>query len=255
MSYEIKLAAFEGPLDLLLHLIAKNKIDIYDIPMAQLTQQYMDYIEESKEFNVEVATEFLVMAAKLIQIKSRIILPSTKSNEEVTDAETQADPREELVQRLLEYQRFQKLSKILLSMFESEEKFIKRSPMKLSKKALPPQNLSIKQLVKTFISVITTDEELAIPEILVSSEVFNVKDKMTVISSKLDNLGELKLSEVIDTNSSSEIVAAFLALLELIKRHKATAEQLIPFAEILITTTEDKPVADIEDREQVSDVD
>ena len=71
MSYEIKLAAFKGPLDLLLHLIAKNKIDIYDIPMAQLTQQYMDYIEESQEFNVEVATEFLVMAAKLMQIKSR----------------------------------------------------------------------------------------------------------------------------------------------------------------------------------------
>ena len=254
MSYEIKLAAFEGPLDLLLHLITKNKIDIYDIPMAQLTQQYMDYINESKEFNVEVATEFLVMAAKLIQIKSRIILP-TKSTEEVSDTETQTDPREELVQRLLEYQRFQKLSKILLSMFETEEKFIKRPPMKLSKKALPPQNLSIKQLVKTFISVITNDEELTIPEVLVSSEVFNVKDKMMVISSKLDNLGEIKLSEVIDTNSSSEIVAAFLALLELIKRHKATAEQLIPFAEILIITAEDKKNTDIDNREQVSDVD
>ena len=255
MSYEIKLAAFEGPLDLLLHLITKNKIDIYDIPMAQLTQQYMDYIEESKEFNVEVATEFLVMAAKLMQIKSRIILPSIKSTEEVNDEENQTDPREELVQRLLEYQRFQKLSKMLLSMFELEEKFIKRSPMKLSRKALPPQNLSIKKLVNSFISVIATDEELTIPEVLVSSEIFHVKDKMVEISSKLENSSEIKLSEVIDTNSSSEIVAAFLALLELIKRQKATAEQLIPFAEILITTADDKQIENIDDGEQVSDVD
>ena len=146
MSYEIKLAAFEGPLDLLLHLITKNKIDIYDIPMAQLTQQYMDYIEESKEFNVEIATEFLVMAAKLMQIKSRTILPAIKSSETIDNAEKSEDPREELVQRLLEYQRFQKISKVLFSIFEQENKFVKRAPLKWSKKMLAPQNLSINKL-------------------------------------------------------------------------------------------------------------
>ena len=235
MSYEIKLAAFEGPLDLLLHLITKNKIDIYDIPMAQLTQQYMDYIEESKEFNVEIATEFLVMAAKLMQIKSRTILPSTKSNKEAEDLEVTDDPREELVQKLLEYQRFQKVSGVLLSMFTAEEKFVKRQPMKLSRKSLPPQNLSIQKLIKAFVTAITQEEELILPEVLVSSEEFHVKDKMNEISSRLENLNEIKLSEIIDTNSTGEMIATFLALLELIKRRKVTAEQLLPFSEIIIS--------------------
>ena len=234
MSYEIKLAAFEGPLDLLLHLIAKNKIDIYDIPMAQLTQQYMDYIEESQEFNVEIATEFLVMAAKLMQIKSRTILPSTRSNSEVVDEESSDDPREELVQRLLQYQRFQKVSRELYSMFTAEEKFVKRQPLKLSKKSLPPQNLSIQKLSKLFLTAITTEEELMLPEVLVASEEFHVKDKMNIISSRLENAEEIKLSEVIETNSTGEIVASFLALLELVKRQKVTAEQLIPFEEIFV---------------------
>ena len=235
MSYEIKLAAFEGPLDLLLHLITKNKIDIYDIPMAQLTQQYMDYIEESKEFNVEIATEFLVMAAKLMQIKSRTILPSTKSNKEAEDLEVTDDPREELVQRLLEYQRFQKVSGVLFSMFTAEEKFVKRQPMKLSRKSLPPQNLSIQKLIKAFVTAITQEEELILPEVLVSSEEFHVKDKMNEISLRLENLNEIKLSEIIDTNSTGEMIATFLALLELIKRRKVTAEQLLPFSEIIIS--------------------
>ena len=193
MGYEIKLAAFEGPLDLLLHLINKNKIDIYDIPVGQLTQQYMDYIEESQEFNFEIAAEFLVMAAKLMQIKSRTILPSTKSNSEAIDTENSDDPREELVQRLLEYQRFQKVSKKLSSMLLAEEKFVKRQPMKLSKKSLPPQNLSIQKLLKSLLTAITTEEELMIPEVLVASEKFRVKDKINVISSRLEKLNEIRI--------------------------------------------------------------
>ena len=239
MKYEIKLAAFEGPLDLLLHLIEKNKIDIYDIPIADLTQQYMDYINESKEFKIEIAAEFLVMAAKLMYIKSRIILPKPKSLTESNDDDENdsIDPREELVQRLLEYQRFQKVSKILNTMLLTEEKFVKRSPLTLTKKILPPQNLSIDKLLKAFLTAITASEDSAIPEVLVSSEVFHVKDKMSLILSQLESCDEIKLSEVVKTNSTGEIIAAFLALLELVKRQRIKAEQIIPFAEILISKT------------------
>ena len=246
MNYEIKLKAFEGPLDLLLHLIQKNKIDIYDIPMAELTRQYMDYIEESQELNIEVAAEFLVMAAKLLHIKSLTLLPKAKLKSEVDETISTEDPREELVQRLLEYQKFQKVSKELSQMLEKEEKFVKRLPMKLSQKILPPQNLSIHKLLKTFLNAITTNEELILPEVLVSAEIFQVKDKMTSIISRLENFDEIKLSEVVETNSTGEIIATFLALLELVKRHKVTAEQVIPFADILITN--------IDNREQVSRV-
>ena len=239
MDYKIKLAAFEGPLNLLMHLIEKNKIDIYEIPMADLTQQYMDYINEAQEFNVEVAAEFLVMAAKLIQIKSRILLPvagtSEKSQE---DDEIITDPREELVQRLLQYQRFQKAGEMLSSMLTEEEKFIKRPPLKLPKKKLPLQNLSLDKLFKSLLSALSAEEDLMIPQALVTAEIFHIKDKMSAILSKLENDDEIKLSEIIETKSISEFVATFLALLELIKRHKVTAEQILPFTDILISNAD-----------------
>lgn len=243
MNYEIKLAAFEGPLDLLLHLIEKNKIDIYDIPMAELTQQYMDYIDESKEFKVDIAAEFLVMAAKLMYIKSRIILPKAKplieGNENEGDSTNELDdPRDELVKRLLEYQRFQKVSKILDKMFSTEERFVKRSPLKLAQKVLPLQNLSVAKLFRAFLNATAIDEEAVIPEVLVASEVFNVKDKIAAILSQLEERRVIKLSETVATNSPSEKIAAFLALLELVKRQKIRAKQIIPFAEISISLNE-----------------
>ena len=236
MEYKVKIAAFEGPLDLLLHLIDKNKIDLYDIPIAELTRQYMDYIEESKEFNIEVATEFLVMAAKLLNIKSKMLLPSNfeiLKSDEIVEAD-EIDPRDELRQHLLIYQKFQRAGQKLNSMLSSEEKFIKRQPLKLSRKILPPQNLSIKKLIRAFKIAITENDEISIPKVLVSPEKFNVKDKISEILLLIKKNGTVKLSELFTSNNASECVAAFLALLELIKRRQVMAEQSMPFSEIII---------------------
>ena len=100
-DYLVKLDAFEGPMDLLMHLIEKNKIDLYDIPIADLTRQYLDHIDRLYQFDIEYASEFLVMAATLLRIKARMLLPPTE-----TDEEQEEDPRRELVERLLEYRRF-----------------------------------------------------------------------------------------------------------------------------------------------------
>src|SRR6266542_5414443 len=102
-AYPVRLDKFEGPLDLLLHLIKKHEVDIYDIPIAQITQQYLAYIDLMQTFNLDVAGEFLVMAATLIHIKSRMLLPMADDED---DEEEGTDPRQELVRRLLEYQRF-----------------------------------------------------------------------------------------------------------------------------------------------------
>ena len=102
----IKVPAFEGPLDLLLHLIKQNKVDIYDIPITVITKHYLEYIDIMKELNLEIASEFLVMAATLIYIKSRMLLPP----DETIEPENQEDPRAGLVQRLLEYQAFKEIS-------------------------------------------------------------------------------------------------------------------------------------------------
>ena len=244
MEYEIKLSAFNGPMDLLLHLIQKNKIDIYDIPIAELTQQYINYIE-SQEMDIEFSAEFLVMAAKLIQIKSRMILPTLRATIESDneDAENLDDPREELMQRLLKYQQFQKLSDALYSMLESEEKFVKRAPIELSKKVLPLENLSVEKLLKAFSTAMSTEENLTIPQVLVEAENFHIKDQMSEILSRLETVDRLKLSEVIKTESINEIVTTFLALLELVKRDKVTAEQLMPFEEIFITKYKEQVMA------------
>ena len=109
-----------------MHLIDKNKIDIYDIPIASLTQQYMDYLDRFKEFNIEIASEFLVMAATLLQIKSRMMLPKSPMEEEEEEEE---DPRRELVQRILEYRKFKQVSAVLAEMAQTQEQFYARMPM------------------------------------------------------------------------------------------------------------------------------
>jgi len=108
--YRIRLEIFEGPMDLLLHLIRKSEIDIYDIPIAIITQQYIEYIEILKAYNLDVAGEFLVMAAELTRIKSRMLLPKPEIEE---DEEEGPDPRDELVRRLIEYQQFKEAAELL----------------------------------------------------------------------------------------------------------------------------------------------
>ena len=138
-KYTFHLEAFNGPLELLMHLIEKNKIDIYDIPIAELTRQYLDYLEAMREMDMEVTSSFLVMAATLLQIKSRMMLPKKKAEE----SGEEEDPRQELVERLLEYRRFKKVSEVLGSMADLQEHFVGRAPLDLPVHHLPPASLDL----------------------------------------------------------------------------------------------------------------
>lgn len=114
MSINVKLESFEGPLDLLLHLIKKEKVDIYDIPIVKITQQYLDYLEKMKELNIYIASEFLLMAATLIYIKSKMLLPKkVEIDSEIGDIEKEEDPRAPLVEKLVEYQRIKEMVEVL----------------------------------------------------------------------------------------------------------------------------------------------
>lgn len=136
MAIPVKLDAFEGPLDLLLHLIEKNKVDIYDIPIVMITEQYMAYIQEMQKQDLDVMSEFLVMAATLLNIKSKMLLPA-----EVKEEEEESDPRAELVERLLEYKLYQYASLELRDrQFEAERQFFKKS-------TLPPEIADYKEEV------------------------------------------------------------------------------------------------------------
>jgi segregation and condensation protein A len=181
-KYQVRLDAFEGPMELLLHLIQVNKIDIYDIPIAALTEQYLAYLAEMRRFDIEVASEFLVMAATLLLIKSRMMLPKAPKE---TEEEEETDPRDELVRRIVEYQRYKKISLVMEERAEDESRFVGRAPMELPVRVAPPEGLSVKELWEAFRTVLAVKRELTIPEAIVAHEEYRVEDQMQMIVERL----------------------------------------------------------------------
>ena len=233
-DYFVKLDAFEGPMDLLMHLIEKNKIDLYDIPIADLTRQYLDYIDTLYRFDIEYASEFLVMAATLLRIKSRMMLPKSEEEEN-----SQEDPRMELVQRLLEYRRFKEVSDVLFSMNDAQSPYVEREPLNLPAHRLPITGLSAEALMRIFADVIRAREELTIPTVVVAAEEYRVQDKMTDVLILLkQNHGRMKLREAFPTGTREELLSTFLAILELAKMQMVFLVQEHLYQEISISTKE-----------------
>ncbi len=232
--YEIKLPAFEGPLDLLLHLIRENKIDIYDIPISFITRRYLEYIEMMKELSLDIAGEFLVMAATLIHIKSRMLLPV----EEETGEEEREDPRLELVQRLLEYQAFKEAASILREKEDEAHRIFGREPESNGEteddqtQELALFDLNIFDLLGAFKKVL----ESAPPEVrTITRETLTVKERMVAVMEMLENTESLRFEEIFRENASrAQMIVSFLALLELLRLGLARVYQEAEFGHIWI---------------------
>lgn len=236
-KYQVRLEAFEGPMELLLHLIQVNKIDIYDIPIAALTEQYMAYLAEMRRFDIEVASEFLVMAATLLLIKSRMLLPKTPKEAEEDE---EIDPREELVRRIVEYQRYKKVSLEMAERAEEESRFVGRAPAELPVRLAPPQGLSVNDLWEAFRRVLEVKRELTIPEAIVAHEEYRVEDQMQMIVERLlaSEDGATSFEDLFLTGTRDELVATFLALLELIRRRIIVVRQPMLFGPIRVELRE-----------------
>lgn len=229
-TYTVRLQAFEGPMDLLMHLIEKNKVDIYDIPIASITEQYLDYLQAMGKFDIDIASEFLLMAATLLQIKARMMLPKPTKQEE-----REEDPRQELIDRILEYRRFQAISETLDDMATMQEKHVSRMPMLPPMRRLPPQNLSAALLLDAFSIAMAVERELSIPEALVEPEVFSIQDKITDILTVLHRKqGSISFHDTYTTGTKRELITSFLALLELIKQKTISIYQSMLFSDIRI---------------------
>lgn len=219
-------------MELLMHLIEKNKIDIYDIPIASLTEQYIEYLDRFRSFNMEIASEFIIMAATLLQIKSRMLLPKPPRAREEAE---ESDPRQELIDRILEYRRFKEVSGVMEEMQKKQERFLSRKPMDLPVRHLPPRNLSLSDLLEAFANVLAVRRELKLPKVLVEPEEFSVQDKMEELLSLLNRMeGRLRFAEAFKGGSRGELITTFLAMLELIKLHTITVRQQGQFGEIYI---------------------
>lgn len=238
-QYKVHLESFEGPLDLLLHLIEKNRINIYDIPIALLTEQYMAYLAKFKEFNIEIASEFLVMAATLLQIKSKILLPDTKIETETTDEE-ETDPRQELVERLLEYRRYKEISSVLSEMAqEAGQRYFRKSTLP-EPKHLPPTDLDVKLLWQAFQNVLEGQIEHAPLIANVAREQYTIEDKIVSLLAILkENNGNICFTAVFTPKTSkAELITTFLAMLELIKIKRISVYQTGLFSPIYLKINE-----------------
>jgi segregation and condensation protein A len=243
--YNIKLPVFEGPMDLLLHLIRENKLDIYDIPIAFITHQYLEYLDMMRDLDLELAGDFLVMAATLIHIKSRMLLPV----EETTEEEQMEDPRLELVQRLLEYQAYKDAASILREKEDDALKFYKRPP--LDGEGEPEQepepylfDVSIYDLLAAFRKMLET----APPEVrTITRETLTVKDRMSTIVEMIEHADSIRFEEVFKDNvTRTQMIVTFLAMLELLRLGLARVYQEKEFGSIWIINPqrqEDPPAA------------
>jgi len=214
-SYAIKLPAFEGPLDLLLHLIKKNEINIYDIPISLITGQYLEYLNLMKSLNLGVAGEFLVMAATLIHIKSRTLLPPSETDEE----EDEEDPRADLVMRLLEYQRFKDAAQGFEAREEEWRQVFYRTPSPGSDGATDEINLvdmSLFDLLEALRGVMERAPERKGLEIVVDE--LSVQDRMSLVLDRLEGQESITFTSLFDGDTTRlSMIVTFLALLELIR--------------------------------------
>lgn len=227
----IRLARFEGPLDLLLHLIKRDEVDIYDIPIAHITQQYLAYIELMRALDLEVAGDFLVMAATLMRIKAKMLLPLPST----ADEEEEGDPREELVQRLVEYRQFKEAAETLKQKEGERRLMYERGLVPGEDEAgpLPLARVSLFDLLDALSRVLARVPEPAVYE--VEAEIYDVEDKMSLIATAVAEHGSVAFSGLLlRCRTRSEMIVTFMALLELIKLGNVGVIQSEAFGEIMI---------------------
>lgn len=226
-----KLPRFEGPLDLLMHLIKRDEIDIHDIPIAHITKQYLDYIELMRMLDLDVAGDFLVMAATLMRIKAKMLLPLPASNEE----EDEGDPREELVQRLLEYRLYKEAAHGMQGREAERRTWHERGmvPGEDDAGPLPLAPATLFDLIGALQRVMARKPERVVYS--VQSEGYDIEDKMSLIAREVAEVGELRFSLIMSrSHARMEIIVSFMALLELIKLGRVIVIQDANFDDILI---------------------
>lgn len=247
MELEVKLQAFEGPLDLLLHLIEKNKVDIYDIPIVEITEQYLDYVSKMPKDDLDLASEFLVMAATLIDIKSRMLLPK-----EIDENGEEIDPRAELVEKLIEYKMYKYAAVELRDMQVYAGKSMYKQPTVPEEvsKYEPPVNLDslladvdLNKLNDIFQMVLKRQVDKIDPVRSkfgkIEMEEVSLPDKISYVSTTVKKRKKCKFKQLLEeAHSKVEVIVSFLAILELIKVGEIEVRQDETFGEIYIDSTE-----------------
>ena len=236
MEYSIKIDEFEGPLDLLLHLVKESNINIYDINICEITNQYLDYIHKQEELNIDVDSSYLVMAASLMEIKSKSLLPSEKEvNDYVEDEELS---RETLIQKLIDYEKYKEITKNFKQLELNRKNIYTKAPSKLNEmldtKFINDSNTTVDDLINAF-SMFLERKNMEKPVVTkVTSKEYSVRKRKSDIKSYLMKNGKAEFSELFTIYSKSFVVVTFLSILELAKEDEVMINQESNFDKIYI---------------------
>ncbi|MFO1441762.1 segregation/condensation protein A [Bacillus sp. Bva_UNVM-123] len=246
--YNVKIDAFEGPLDLLLHLINRLEIDIYDIPVAEITEQYLSYIHAMQELQLDVASEYLVMAATLLAIKSKMLLPKHEEELYDDDYENEQDenPMDELVEKLVEYRKYKEAATDFKVLEQERGLIFTKPPSDLSDYAKDIQiekidlNVTIYDMIGAFQKLLRKQKLQKPLSTKITRQEIPIEKRMAEILNELRSIkGKRSFNDLFPVPDREQIVVTFLAILELIKRKEIQIEQENNFAEIFLSAAEE----------------
>ena len=240
-EYKVELEVFEGPLDLLLYLIRKDEVDVYNIPIERITTQYMEYLNLMRMLDLNIAGEFIVMAATLMMIKSRMLLPVEERPEEEDEEE---DPRWDLVRQLVEYKKFKDAAMHLQQREMAQEDVFYQGAKAVDVESPDPEvmleDVSLFDLISAFNEVLKRAREEEIGEI--EGDRYTVADKIDSVLRTVRRQPEVTFTELFKENATrGEILCTFLAILELLRLHQITVKQKQRFGEMRIALAEEAP--------------
>ena len=235
MTYEVLLDEFEGPLDLLLHLIKESKVDIWDISIEDVTKQYLDYIHKMEELNLNIASEYLVMASELIEIKSKMLLPRIKDED---DEEEELDPREALVKKLIEYEQYKKVTEDFKKLEQIRSEIYTKTPESLKdyvdENTQVVVDVTLDDMLEAFQKFLERKKFSQPLQTSVTKREISVEERTASIRGILSKRKKVDFTELFDVFTKEYIVVTFLAILEMAKKQELRITQEKTFSSIQV---------------------
>ena len=232
MHYVTKINEFEGPLDLLLHLIKKSNIDIYDISLSDITDQYLEYIHQMEELNLDIASEYLVMATELLEYKSRSLLPK-----KIEDDKEEEDPKEELIKRLVDYKKYKEITSEFKKLEDIRSEIYTKPPSNINEydeKVINNSELSVNDLISAFKKFIDRKEYEKPLNTKITTKELSVSDRIIKIKEILKTKNEVNFIDLFDKLTKDYVVVTFLSILEMSKNKEIEIKQDNNFGNIII---------------------
>ena len=232
---QLLIGDFEGPLDLLLHLIKKSKMEIFDIEISQITNQYLNYIKEMSDMNLDIASEYLVMAAELIEMKSRKLLPNKNEEEETLE---EINPEEELKRRLIEYKKYKESTETFKSLEEKRSNYFTKAPetlkQYLDEKIENDGSVSVNDLLDAFEKILERQNYSKPMNTKITRKELSVKERCEKIREVLKIKKKINFIELFDDFSRAYVVVTFLSILEMVKNREINIKQENNFSDIYL---------------------